>query len=123
MISLGEMETPGGFSFFSLGDGIGLGLAVGFGVSSGVGLGEDFLCRRLEGEGETVVVGEGVGVSVGVGVGVWLEGGIAGGVPVALPPGRCPGWPRPERKFDSAEMLRAQIASDLKRAREILAAA
>jgi riboflavin kinase/FMN adenylyltransferase len=30
---------------------------------------------------------------------------------------------RPERKFDSAEMLRAQIASDLKRAREILAAA
>lgn len=30
---------------------------------------------------------------------------------------------RPERKFDSAEMLRTQIASDLKRAREILAAA
>jgi len=28
---------------------------------------------------------------------------------------------RPERKFDSAEMLRTQIASDLKRAREILA--
>jgi riboflavin kinase/FMN adenylyltransferase len=30
---------------------------------------------------------------------------------------------RPERKFESAEMLGAQIASDLKRAREILAAA
>ena len=30
---------------------------------------------------------------------------------------------RPERKFDSAEMLRAQIASDLKRAKEILATA